>query len=155
MTPAIRTLERSGVSYFLKEYPHDARAPAYGLEAAEALGLAPGSVFKTLLARLDGDRFVVAIVSVDRQLDLKALARAAGARKVAMADPADAERVTGYVVGGISPLGQKRRLPTFLDERAQRLALVHISGGRRGLEIGLSHDDLVRLTQAKVADISR
>ncbi|EPC01822.1 hypothetical protein L861_21595 [Litchfieldella anticariensis FP35 = DSM 16096] len=155
MTPAVKALERAGMDFTLKEYSHDPKAPAYGEEAAEALGLSSREVFKTLLARLDDDRLVVAIVPVAAQLDLKALARAAKAKRARMADPSEAERATGYVVGGISPLGQKKRLPTFLDTSAENLPLLHVSGGRRGLEIALAPADLERLTQATLANLAR
>ncbi|MBY5985554.1 Cys-tRNA(Pro) deacylase [Halomonas sp. DP5Y7-2] len=155
MTPAIKALERAKVNFSVLSYEHDARSAAYGEEAAEQLGLDAESVFKTLLANLDGHRLVVAIVPVSAKLDLKALARAAGARKASMADPADAERATGYIVGGISPLGQKKRLATFIDDSCQRLSQMHVSGGRRGLEICLAPEDLVVLTRATVAPLLR
>ncbi|MBD3895505.1 Cys-tRNA(Pro) deacylase [Halomonas sp. ML-15] len=155
MTPAIKTLTRAKVNYELLEYPHAPRAPAYGLEAAEALGLTPETVFKTLLAQLDNGRLVVAMVPVNAQLDLKALARAAGARKASMADTGDAERATGYVVGGISPLGQKKRLATFIDASAEGRDPIHVSGGRRGLEIALASADLIALTAASLAPLAR
>jgi Cys-tRNA(Pro)/Cys-tRNA(Cys) deacylase len=155
MTPAVRQLEKAGVAFTLAEYPHDPRSPAYGEEAARALGLSPGEVFKTLLARLDDGRLAVAIVPVSGQLDLKALARAAGVRKAAMAEVEAAQRATGYVVGGISPLGQKRRLPTFLDTSAEALPAIHVSAGRRGLEIRLAPADLLRLTGARLAPLAR
>lgn len=155
MTPAVKVLEKAGVDFRLVEYQHDPRSPAYGEEAAQALGLSPEAVFKTLLARLDDGRLMMAMVPVSAQLDLKALARAAGARKARMAEPAEAERATGYVVGGISPLGQRKRLPAFLDASAEDLATLHVSGGRRGLEIGLAPDDLARLTGARLAALGR
>lgn len=154
-TPAIVAAERAGIRFAVHEYAHDPRAESYGLEAAEALGVAPERVFKTLLAVVDGARLVVAIVPVVAQLDLKALAAAVGGRKAELAKPADAERATGYVVGGISPLGQKRRLPTFLDMTAERPPTIHVSAGRRGLEIELAAADLVALTGATVAAIAR
>ena len=153
-TPAILAAERAEVAYVLHEYVHDPRAESYGLEAAEALGIDPERVLKTLLASVDG-RLVVAIVPVVAQLDLKAVAAAAGARKAELAKPADAERATGYVVGGISPLGQKKRLPTFVDVGVEAFATVHVSAGRRGLEIELAPADLVALTAATVAAIAR
>lgn len=155
MTPAIRALERAGIPHRVLSYAHDPRAPAYGLEAAEVLGLPPESVFKTLLARLDDGRLVVALVSVAQQLDLKALARAAGAKKARMADPEEAQRATGYVVGGISPLGQKKRLPTLVDRRAEALPELHISAGKRGLEVALAPADLARLCRARFAELAR
>lgn len=155
MTPAIKQLERAGASFTLADYAHDPRSPAYGEEAARALGLSPDEVFKTLLAKLDDGRLAVAIVPVSGQLDLKALARAAGARRAVMAEPAEAQRATGYLVGGISPLGQKRRLPTFLDASAEALPTLNVSGGRRGLEIRLAPADLIRLTGARLAPLAR
>lgn len=154
MTPAVEAAKAAGVTYELLAYEHDPRSAAYGVEAAEALGLAPESVFKTLVAKVDG-RLVVGIVPVAAHLDLKALAAAAGGRKAEMAPPAEAERATGYVVGGISPLGQKRRLPAVIDESALALETVHVSAGRRGLEIALAPADLVRLAGATVAVIAR
>ncbi|WP_136255478.1 Cys-tRNA(Pro) deacylase [Onishia niordana] len=155
MTPAVRALEAAGTDFHLIEYAHDPRAEAFGEEAAKALALPAETVFKTLLARLDDGRLVVAMVPVSARLDLKALARAAGARKATLAEPALAERTTGYVVGGISPLGQKKRLPTFIDESASALATLHVSGGRRGLEISLAPEDLVALTGARLVGLSR
>ncbi len=155
MTPAVKVLEKAGVHFRLVEYPHDPRAPAYGEEAAQALGLPADEVYKTLIARLDDARLAVAIVPVSGQLDLKALARAAGARKAVMADADEAERATGYVLGGISPLGQKRRLPAFLDVSAEPRAAIHVSGGRRGLEIRLAPGDLKRLTGARLTSLTR
>ncbi|WP_192035524.1 Cys-tRNA(Pro) deacylase [Halomonas sp. YLGW01] len=155
MTPAIRTLEAAGIAFRLAEYAHDPRSEAFGEEAATALALPPETVFKTLLARLDDGRLAVALVPVTARLDLKALARATGARKATLADPSLAERTTGYVVGGISPLGQKKHLPTFLDASARALSMLHVSGGRRGLEIGLAPDDLIALTGARLAGLSR
>lgn len=155
MTPAVRQLEREGVDFGLLSYDHDPRTPAYGEEAAQALGLDPQSVFKTLVARLDDGRLVVAMVPVAARLDLKALARAAGARKATLADAAEAERATGYVVGGISPLGQKRRLAAYLDASAEALETIHVSGGRRGLEIRLAPGELIRLSGARPADLTR
>jgi Cys-tRNA(Pro)/Cys-tRNA(Cys) deacylase len=153
-TPATVALTRAGVPFTAHTYDHDPAATSYGLEAAEALGLEPATVFKTLLADVDGD-LVVGIVPVTGQLDLKALAAAVGGKKAQMADPAVAERVTGYVVGGISPIGQKRRLRTVLDASADAHATVFVSGGRRGLDLGLAPDDLARVTEATRAPIAR
>ncbi len=153
-TPAVRTLEQAGVAFTLHPYEHDPAAGSFGLEAAEALGLDPQAVLKTLLARVDG-RLVVAVVPVAGTLDLKALAAALGGKKAAMADPADAERATGYVVGGISPLGQRTRLPTVVDASALDRPTVWVSGGRRGLDLGLAPGDLVRLLDATVAAVGR
>ncbi|MBO9520358.1 MAG: Cys-tRNA(Pro) deacylase [Nocardioidaceae bacterium] len=153
-TPATVALEKAGIAFTVHTYEHDPGASSYGLEAAEALGLDPGEVFKTLLA--DTDRgTVVGIVPVTGSLDLKALAAAVGAKKATMADPAAAERLTGYVVGGISPLGQKRRLRTVLDESASALPVIYVSGGRRGFDLGLSPADLVGLLDATTARIAR
>lgn len=154
-TPALVALEQAGVAHTVHPYDHDAGSGVgYGLEAAQVLGLDPGQVFKTLLAEVDG-RLVVAVVPVAGKLDLKALAAAVGGKKAAMADPAAAERATGYVVGGISPLGQKTVLPTVLDETVWLYDAVYVSGGRRGLDVGLAPADLVRLTDAVVADVAR
>lgn len=145
MTPAIKLLERTATVHRVVSYDHDPRAESYGTEAAEVLGLDPGCVFKTLLATVDGDETVVAVLPVDRRLDLKALARAAGAKKATMTDPSAAERLTGYVVGGISPLGQRRRLRTFIDTTAAGLDELHVSAGRRGLEVALAPSALAEL----------
>jgi len=153
-TPATVALTRAGVAYTTHPYEHDPAAPSYGLEAAEALGLAPEQVFKTLCVEVDG-RLVVGIVPVSQQLDLKAVAAAVGGKKATMAEPSAAERATGYVVGGISPLGQKRAHPTVLDETALAHDTIYVSGGRRGLDIGLAPIDLVRLTRATTAPIAR
>ena len=153
-TPATVALTRAGVDYTTHPYEHDPAATSYGLEAAEALGLDPEQVFKTLFVDVDG-RLVVGIVPVSQQLDLKAVAAAVGGKRATMAEPAAAERATGYVVGGISPLGQKRAHPTVLDETALAHETVYVSGGRRGLDIGLSPQDLVRLTGATTAPIAR
>lgn len=155
MTPAVRELRRAGIDFELLDYSHDPTAPAYGEEAARALSLPPHSVFKTLLAKLDAKRLIVALVPASGSLDLKALARAAGGKRASMADASVAERATGYIVGGISPLGQKQRLETFIDTGAQRLPCIYVSGGRRGLELALAPTDLQRLTSAKWAPLAR
>ena len=153
-TPATVALERAGVAFTVHAYDHDPRSASYGLEAADALGLDPDAVFKTLLAEVDGE-LVVAVVPVSGQLDLKALASAVGGKRAAMADPAVAERTTGYVVGGISPIGQRRRLRTVVDESASARPAVYVSGGRRGVDLGLDPADLVRVLNAQVARIGR
>ena len=153
-TPATVALTKAGVEHTVHTYEHDPSAASYGLEAAEAMGLDPARVFKTLLASVDG-KLVVGIVPVSGQLDLKAVAAAACGKKAVMADPADAERATGYVVGGISPLGQKRAHPTVVDASALDHPTVFVSGGRRGMEIELSPADLVAQTRATVASIRR
>ncbi len=153
-TPATVALTKAKVEFTTHTYEHDPAAKSYGLEAAEALGLAPEQVFKTLLVEVDG-KLTVGVVPVDKQLDLKAIAAAAGGKKAVMADPAAAERTTGYVVGGISPIGQKRALPTVVDSTATDHPTVYVSGGRRGLDIGLSPADLITVTKARTAPISR
>jgi Cys-tRNA(Pro)/Cys-tRNA(Cys) deacylase len=153
-TPAVQALERAGVPHLVRSYEHDPRAASYGLEAAEALGADPTRVFKTLVADA-GRTLVVGVVPVAARLDLKALASAVGARKATMADPQVAERATGYVVGGISPLGQKRPLPTVVDDSALEHETVLVSGGRRGLDIELAPADLIALTHATTAALAR
>jgi Cys-tRNA(Pro)/Cys-tRNA(Cys) deacylase len=153
-TPATALLVKRKVRYALHEYPHDPRAGSYGLEAAEALGVPPERVYKTLVARVDG-ALVVGVVPVGGSLDLKALAVAVGGKRAAMAEPADAERATGYVVGGISPIGQRRRLRTVVDASASDHETVFVSGGRRGLEIELAPADLATVTDAVLAPIAR
>ncbi|NEK57334.1 Cys-tRNA(Pro) deacylase [Geodermatophilus sabuli] len=154
-TPAVRALERAGVAHTL--HPYDPEHPSdqgHGEAAVAALGADPRQVFKTLVTRVDGT-LTVAIVPVSGSLDLKALAAAVGGRKAAMAEPADAERTTGYVLGGISPLGQRKPLPTVVDDSALRFATVMVSAGRRGLQVEVAPADLVRLTRARTAPISR
>jgi len=147
-TPAIVAAERAGIAFTVHEYPHNPKAASYGLEAAEKLGVDPARVFKTLVADVDGT-LTVAIVPVEAQLDLKALGK-----RVTMADPKLAERTTGYVAGGISPLGQRKQLPTVVDESAFGFETIHVSAGRRGLEIELSPADLLTLTGGQVMVIA-
>ncbi|WP_033213066.1 Cys-tRNA(Pro) deacylase [Kitasatospora phosalacinea] len=153
-TPATVALDAAGVPFTLHEYAHDPAAASYGAEAAEAMGVSPGRVLKTLLAEADG-ALAVAVVPVSGQLDLKALAAALGTKRAAMADPAAAERSTGYVVGGISPLGQRRKLRTVVDSGALDHPTVFVSAGKRGAEVELAPADLVRLTAALTAPIAR
>jgi len=157
-TPATVLLAAQGIAHTLHAYPHDPRARerglGYGTEAAQALGIDPQRVFKTLVAEVDG-ALTVAVVPVDAQVDLKALAGAVGGKRATMADPAAAERATGYVVGGISPLGQRRRLPTVVDDTALESPTVLVSAGRRGLDVELPPSELVRLTDARTAPIAR
>ena len=148
-TPAIAVLEREGVSYRLLEYELDPRAESYGLEAVEKLGLEAARVFKTLVADVDA-ALTVAVVPVEAKLDLRALGK-----RARMAEAAAAERATGYVAGGISPLGQRRTLPTVVDASALDHETIHVSAGRRGLELELAPTDLVELTGARVAPIAR
>ena len=153
-TPATDALTAAGIAFTVHTYEHDPRAASYGLEAAEALGLAPEQVFKTLLVDVDSVAHV-AIVPVDAMVDLKSVASAAGGRKAAMADPAAAQRITGYVVGGISPVGQRKALRTFIDESARELDVMYVSGGKRGLDIGLAPADLLRATHGEWAPVAR
>ena len=154
MTPAVVAARRANIEFTLREYRHDPDAASYGLEAAEKLGLDPAQVFKTLVAKVDG-RLMVALVPVACSLDLKALAAALDGKRAVMAEPAEAERATGYVTGGISPLGQKRRLPMVVDQSALALPRIHVSAGRRGLEIELATQDLLRPCAARTAAIAR
>jgi Cys-tRNA(Pro)/Cys-tRNA(Cys) deacylase len=150
---ATLALERAKIPFTLHEYPHDPRHDSYGLEASEALGVPPGRVFKTLVAAVDG-ALAVGVVPVGRQLDLKALAAAVGGKKAVLAEVAAAERATGYVAGGISPVGQKRRLPVVIDASALEVATMFCSAGRRGLEIEIAPADLVKAAGATVASIA-
>ena len=152
-TPATALLAREKVSHTLHPYPHDPRSDAFGEEAATALDVPPDRLFKTLIASVDG-RLVCAVVPVAGRLDLKALAAAVGAKRATMAEPAAASRATGYVVGGISPLAQKTRLPVVIDESASRYPTVFVSAGKRGLQVELTPSDLARLTSAVLAPIA-
>lgn len=153
-TRATELLSRRGVSHSVHRYEHDPRHPSYGLEASEAMGVPPGRVFKTLVADVDG-ALTVAVVPVAGSLDLKALAAAVGGKKAAMADPAAAERASGYVTGGISPLGLRRVMPVVIDSSALACETVFCSGGQRGLEIELAPADLVSAAGARVAAIAK
>jgi Cys-tRNA(Pro)/Cys-tRNA(Cys) deacylase len=153
-TPAVTTAARAGIEYEVHRYDHDPEAPSYGQEAALALGLPVERVFKTLVVSVD-DRFVVAVVPVSGELDLKALAKVLGGRRATMAHPSEAERATGYIIGGISPLGQKRKLPVVVDRTASSWSTIFVSAGRRGLEIELAPADLVRLAGARLAAVAR
>ncbi|EKT4482846.1 Cys-tRNA(Pro) deacylase [Pseudomonas putida] len=155
MTPALDLLKKHRAEHRVHSYEHDPKSASYGLEAAEKLGLDPQQVFKTLLASSEKGELLVAVVPVVGTLDLKALAHAAGVKKCEMADPAAAQRATGYLVGGISPLGQKKRLRTFIDDSAQHFATIHVSAGRRGLEVELAAAVLAEHTQGKFAGIGR
>lgn len=161
-TPATEALRRAGIAHQIHEYAPPARRgrerderPNYGVEAAAALGVEPGRVFKTLVAAVDDGTLVVAIVPVSRDLDLKRVATEVGGRRAALADPLLAERATGYVVGGISPLGQRRRLPTLIDASAADHRTILVSAGRRGLQVEMTGADLAALTNAKVAAIAK
>ncbi|WP_093250620.1 Cys-tRNA(Pro) deacylase [Tessaracoccus oleiagri] len=154
-TPATVALDRARIPYTVRAYEHDPSVQSYGLEAAEALGVEPARVFKTLLVESGPGKLAVSIIPVDRQLDLKSVAAALGVKRVVMADPAAAERVTGYVVGGISPIGQKKALPTLLDESAAQHATVLVSGGKRGFDIELTPSDLLKICRGRTASIAR
>jgi Cys-tRNA(Pro)/Cys-tRNA(Cys) deacylase len=151
-TPATVALDRAGVAYTLHPYAHDPQSSHFGDEAAAALGVDRSRIFKTLVADAGGE-LVVAVVPVAAQLDLKALATAVGSKRAALADPAAAARTTGYVVGGISPLGQRARLRTLVDDSAERFDTVFVSAGKRGLQVELAPADLVRLTEAGLAPL--
>jgi len=152
-TPATTLLARQRIAHRVHAYAHDPKAPSYGAEAATALAIEPERCFKTLIADVEGT-LTVAVVPVSGSLDLKALAQAVGAKRAAMADPGLAERTTGYVLGGISPLGQRKRLPTVVDGSALAFDTIFVSAGRRGLEVELAPADLVGLTQASTAEIA-
>jgi len=157
MTPAIEALKKAGIQYKLHEYPHDSQASSYGEEASNLLNLPPERVFKTLVISCDAKdnskQLVVAIVPVSHQLDLKVLAKSLKTKKTSMADATAAQNATGYILGGISPLGQKKRLPFTLDSSAANFSSIFVSGGKRGLEIELAPEDLIKLCNANTADI--
>ena len=155
MTPAIDIAKRKKIPHTVHSYRHDPAHPSYGLEAAEKLDIAADRVFKTLVARLGEGELVVAIVPVEKMLDLKLLAKAAGAKKAVMAEKTTVERTTGYILGGVSPLGQKKRLRTFLDHSATPMTTIYVSAGRRGLEIELRPADLLALTAGATAPLCR
>jgi Cys-tRNA(Pro)/Cys-tRNA(Cys) deacylase len=153
VTPAVNALEAAGVAFSIHEYDHDPAATSFGVEAATVLGLDPDQVFKTLLVTADGEQ-AVGIVPVSSKLSLKALGAALGRKRVEMCDPAVAQRVTGYVLGGISPFGQRKLLPTVVDETCELYDLIYVSGGRRGLDLGVAPADLLRVLDARTADIA-
>lgn len=153
MTPAINLLRKSRIDYTVHEYRHDASSESFGLEAAEKLGINPERVFKTLVVTLDRGQMAVGIVAVSSMLNLKRMAKACGAKKAAMASPLEVERATGYVLGGVSPLGQKKRLKTVIDASAGNFETVFVSAGKRGMDIELKPGDLARLVNAGFAEI--
>jgi Cys-tRNA(Pro)/Cys-tRNA(Cys) deacylase len=155
MTPAITAAEKHRIAHTLHEYPHDPDGPSYGAEAAAKLGVPEHRVFKTLVVQLDEGSLAVAVIPVANKLNMKILARALGAKKAVMAAADKVQRATGYVLGGISPLGQKRALPTLVDASASELATVYVSAGRRGLEIELRPTDLLALTDASYVELCR
>ncbi|MEI2775658.1 MAG: Cys-tRNA(Pro) deacylase [Tetrasphaera sp.] len=156
-TPATKALTKAGIAFTTHAYEHNPAVAAYGLEAAAALGLDPARVFKTLLVELDDSPITlgVGIVPVDKHLDLKAIAVALGAKRAGLCPPVNAERITGYVIGGISPVGQKRQLPTVLADSAAAYDKIYVSGGKRGFDIGIAPEDLIRATGASYAPIAR
>ncbi len=154
MTPAINLLKKNKTPHSILKYQHDPAAPSYGLEATEKLGLNPATVFKTLVVELDKQQWAVCILPVAEKLSMKAAAKAAGAKKAGMAKPQDVERMTGYILGGVSPLGQKKRLPTFIHYSATALETMHVSAGRRGLEVALTPADLSRATGGHFAPLT-
>ncbi len=153
MTPAIDAARKTKISHRIHEYSHDESSESYGREAAEKLGVPEARVFKTLVVAVDNKELVVGVIPVSSMLSMKRIAKAAGAKKAAMADKSDVERSTGYVLGGVSPLGQKKRLKTIIDSSAANYATVYVSAGRRGLEIELSPEDLAKLTRGALAEI--
>ncbi|MGI9279236.1 MAG: Cys-tRNA(Pro) deacylase [Endozoicomonas sp.] len=155
MTPAINAAKRARIQYSVHQYEHDPNCASYGEEAAEKMGQDPAQVFKTLIVSLDSGKLAVGIVPVASQLDLKGMAAACGSKKATMADQGDAARITGYLPGGISPLGQKKRLLTVLDKGAEAFDTIYVSAGRRGLEIELKPSDLLKLTAGQWSNIAK
>lgn len=153
MTPGINAVKKSKVLHTIHEYSHDESSESYGLEAADKMGVARERVFKTLVVSIDNKELVVGVIPVSSMLSMKLIARAAGAKKAAMAEKSDVERSTGYVIGGVSPLGQKKRLKTIIDSSARNHTTIYVSAGRRGLEIELNPTDLAKLTNALLAEI--
>lgn len=154
MTPAINLAKKAKISHTIHEYQHDSSSESYGLEAAEKLGIDAAQVFKTLVVCLDNKQLAVGVVPVSAMLSMKQIAQAAGAKKAVMADKNDVARSTGFVLGGVSPLGQKKRLTTIIDASAQNYTSIFVSAGRRGLEIELAATDLQKLTNGKFAEIA-
>jgi len=155
MTPGINVVKKSGISHRVHEYVHETSSESYGLEAAEKMGVPCAQVFKTLVVSLDNKTLAVGIIPVAAMLNMKLMAKAAGAKKAALASPVDVERSTGYVLGGVSPLGQKKRLTSIIDESARAFATIYVSAGRRGLEIELNPLDLNALLGGVMAEICR
>ncbi|REL25421.1 Cys-tRNA(Pro) deacylase [Thalassotalea euphylliae] len=154
MTPAVTFAKRQKLAFELLEYQHDSNAASYGMEAVEKLALPAASVFKTLVVETEQGQLIVAIIPVAEKLSLKLIAKAAKAKKAVMANPDKVQRSTGYVLGGVSPLGQKKRLPTFIDASAEQQAKIYVSAGRRGLEIGLAPQDLRHALNGEFSELS-
>lgn len=155
MTPAVKALQKAKVNFKTHEYTHDPAAESYGLEAAEKMGVEAERVFKTLVVMLDAKEYAVGVIPVSEMLSMKQIAKAAGAKKAAMANKTDVERITGYVLGGVSPLGQKKRLKTFVDATAKELSTMFVSAGKRGMEIEIQPQDLVVQTTATYFDLTQ
>ncbi|MEW6982692.1 Cys-tRNA(Pro) deacylase [Colwelliaceae bacterium 6471] len=153
MTPAINTLKKAKINYEIHEYNHESSNESYGMEAAKKLGISPKLVFKTLVVSTENNELIVGIVPVDEKLNMKLIAKAVGAKKAIMANTQDVMRTTGYVLGGVSPLGQKKSLRTVIDQSAFEYPIIYVSAGRRGLEIALSAQDLQLLTKATQTNI--
>jgi len=153
MTPGINLAKKAKIFHRVHEYSHDPSSESYGLEAAEKLGIPETRVFKTLVVNLDNKELAVGVIPVSSMLSMKLIAKAAGAKKAVMAGKSDVERSTGYVLGGVSPLGQKKRLKTYIDVSAKNHSTIYVSAGRRGLEIELGPDDLLNLVNGELADL--
>jgi Cys-tRNA(Pro)/Cys-tRNA(Cys) deacylase len=155
LTPAVNSAKKAKIKFSVHQYEHDSGHASFGLEAAEKLAIAAERVFKTLVVKLDAKQLIVAILPVNSMLNMKHVAKACGGRKAEMADKAEVQRSTGYVLGGVSPLGQKKSLITVIDQSAQHYSTIYVSGGRRGLEIELASTDLQTLTRAMFAPLSQ
>lgn len=153
VTPAVNIAKKAKIDFQIYSYSHDPSSQSYGLEASEKMGLPPEQVFKTLIVQIDARELVVAVIPVSSTLSMKQIAKAAGGKKAQMANAVDVERSTGYILGGVSPLGQKKRLRTFIDDTAQNFSTIFVSAGRRGLEIELSPLDLKTVCSAEFYDL--
>ncbi len=155
MTPGIDAACKAGISHSIHEYEHDPSSAGYGNEAAKKMGIDPARVFKTLVVTIDGKMLAVGVVPVTGMLSMKLIAKAAGGKKASMTDPQEVQRRTGYVLGGVSPLGQKNKLKTFIDASSEVFDTIYVSAGRRGLEIELSPEDLARLTGGQLVPLQQ
>lgn len=153
MTPAIKLAAKNHINHQVHEYQHDPASESYGLEAAQKLGIPEAQVFKTLVVKIDQKELAVAVIPVSAMLSMKLMAKASGAKKATMAPQLEVERSTGYVLGGVSPLGQKKRLKTYIDRSAQQLSTMFVSAGRRGLEIELAPEDLIKLCSGAFVEL--